>query len=52
LDLGALPLARTPFPLVPVGRGLPRWSVRLGYIQSWAGGAASGGYATTIRFTW
>lgn len=52
LDAGALHLARTPFPLVESGRPLPRWTFRLGYIQTWAGGATSAGYGTTIRFSW
>jgi hypothetical protein len=52
LDVGALRLGRTPLPLSLVGRGLPRWTVRVGYVQSSAGAATSAGYATTIRFTW
>jgi hypothetical protein len=52
LDLGTLRLARTPFPLAVTGRGLPRWALRLGYIQSWAGGATSGGSVLSVRFTW
>jgi hypothetical protein len=52
LDIGALRLARTPFPLSLEGRALPRWAVRIGYIQTWAGGATSGGFTTGVRFTW
>jgi hypothetical protein len=52
LDVGAMRLARTPFPLAPDGRALPRWTLRLGYVQTWAGGATSAGYFTSIRFTW
>lgn len=49
---GILHLAATPFPLSEVGRQLPRWAIRAGYVQSWAGGVTSGGYATTLRFIW
>jgi hypothetical protein len=51
LDIGILRLASTPFPLAAAGRGLPRWIIRLGYVQSWAGDASSAGFATTLRFT-
>jgi hypothetical protein len=49
---GMLHLAATPFPLSERGRQLPRWAIRAGYVQSWAGGVTSGGYATTLRFVW
>jgi hypothetical protein len=52
VDVGALRLARTPFPLALSGRGLPQWTLRIGYIQTWAGGATSAGMATALRFTW
>jgi hypothetical protein len=52
VDIGAARFAPTPFPLSPDARGVPRWSVRLAYVQSWAGTATTGGYATTLRFTW
>jgi hypothetical protein len=50
VDFGAVPLAATPFPLVPAERGLPRWFLRFGYQQTWAGGATSAGYVTSLRF--
>jgi hypothetical protein len=49
---GILHLAATPFPLAERGRQLPRWAIRAGYVQSWAGGVTAGGYATTLRFVW
>jgi hypothetical protein len=52
LDFGAPRLARTPFPLALEGRGLPRWSLRAGYVHTWAGGANAAGFATAIRFAW
>jgi hypothetical protein len=52
LDIGALRLARTPFPLSLEGRGLPRWALRVGYVHTWAGGANSGGLMTALRFAW
>ena len=51
LDVGAMRLARTPFPLSLTGRGLPRWVLRLGYVQTWAGGATSAGSIVAVRFT-
>ena len=48
--LGALPFAPSPFPLAPANRPLPRWSLRLGYVQAWADGVTSGGYMTSLRF--
>jgi hypothetical protein len=50
LDLGALRFAPTPFPLSPVGRGLPRWSLRVGYQQMWVDEMTSGGTVTSVRF--
>jgi hypothetical protein len=50
LDLGALSFAATPFPLTPDRRALPRWTLRLGYVQGWAGGATGGGLLTNLRF--
>ena len=51
LDIGALRFAETPFPLSPDRRPLPQWSLRLGYVQAWAGGAWGGGLLTNLRFT-
>jgi hypothetical protein len=50
LDLGALRFAASPFPLEPAKRTLPSWSLRLGYVQAWAGGATGGGFTTSFRF--
>ncbi|HVU50650.1 MAG TPA: hypothetical protein VHL80_08170 [Polyangia bacterium] len=50
LDLGALRFAPTPFPLAPDRRSLPRWSLRLGYVEGWAGGASGGGLVENLRF--
>jgi hypothetical protein len=49
---GQLNLAATPFPLSVSDRQLPRWGLRLGYLQTWAGGATSAGYTTALRFIW
>lgn len=49
---GTLPFAESPFPLTRAPPSLPRWALRLGYLQSWAGGLTSGGSVTTLRFTW
>jgi hypothetical protein len=51
LDIGALRFAGTPFPLDPDRRPLPRWTLRLGYLQGWGGGAWGGGLLTSFRFT-
>lgn len=49
---GQLHLASTPFPLSFSRPPLPRWAVRAGYVQTWAGGATASGFATTLRFVW
>jgi hypothetical protein len=51
VDLGALGLAPTPFPLTAARRALPRWFWRAGYVQGWAGGATGGGLLTNLRFS-
>src|SRR6185369_13749168 len=43
LDIGAVHLAATPFPLSEVGRALPRWSACLGYTHWWVAGGGSDG---------
>jgi hypothetical protein len=50
IDLGALRFAASPFPLAPARRPLPRWSLRLGYVEGWAGGASGGGLVENLRF--
>jgi hypothetical protein len=52
LDIGAVHLAGTPFPLSQVGRALPRWSARLGYTHWWVAGSGSDGYVTGLRLAW
>jgi hypothetical protein len=51
LDLGALRFAETPFPLSPDRRPLPRWSLRVAYVQGWTGGATGGGLLESLRFS-
>jgi hypothetical protein len=51
LDLGAFRFAATPFPLTPDRRPLPRWSLRVGYAQSWVDGVTSAGLLESLRFT-
>jgi hypothetical protein len=51
LDIGALRFAGTPFPLDPDQRSLPRWTLRIGYVQGWGGGAWGGGLLESFRFT-
>jgi hypothetical protein len=50
LDFGAMRFAASPFPLVPDRRPLPRWSLRIGYVQGWSGGASGGGFVENLRF--
>jgi hypothetical protein len=52
LDVGAVHLAATPFPLSQVGRALPRWSVRVGYTHWRVAGGGSDGYITGLRLAW
>jgi hypothetical protein len=51
LDLGALRFAATPFPITPSRRALPRWTLRIGYVEGWAGGASGGGLVESLRFS-
>ncbi len=50
LDFGALRFAESPFPLTPTRHPLPSWSLLLGYVQGWSGGATGGGFLTSARF--
>ena len=52
LDIGAVHLAATPFPMSQVGRALPRWSARLGYTHWWVAGGGSDGYVTGLHLAW
>jgi hypothetical protein len=49
-SFGAMRFAATPFPLTPDKLPLPSWSFRVGYVQSWSGGATGGGLLTSFRF--
>jgi hypothetical protein len=52
LDVGALPLGASPFPLQPSGRRLPRWGLRLGYTHWWVGHGQADGYVSSLRLAW
>jgi hypothetical protein len=53
LEIGALRVAATPFPLSYAGaRPLPRWLLRLGYTHWLIGHGASDGYTTNIALSW
>jgi hypothetical protein len=53
MDVGALRLARTPFPLVAETRNpVPRWLFRLGYTHTWIGHGTADGYLTSFRIAW
>lgn len=52
LDVGALRLGETPFPLSPTGRSVPRWFVRVGYTHWRIGPADADGYVTSLRLAW
>ncbi|MFL5308271.1 MAG: hypothetical protein ACJ8F1_23870 [Polyangia bacterium] len=53
LDVGALHLAKTPFPLL-AGRNnpLPRWLFRVGYTHTWIGHGTADGYLSAFRIAW
>ena len=51
LDIGALRFTPSPFPLRADRRSLPRWMLRVGYVQGWAGGATGGGLVSSVHFT-
>ncbi|HVY41083.1 MAG TPA: hypothetical protein VHM31_24270 [Polyangia bacterium] len=53
LDVGALRLAKTPFPLVADRHNpLPRWLFRVGYTHSWVGHGTADGYLSGFRIAW
>ena len=52
VDVGALRLAPSPFPLSIEGRSLPRWSVRAGYTHAWIGHGNANGYSTGFMLAW
>ena len=54
LDVGALQLAKTPFPLLAGRRNpLPRWLFRVGYTRAWVGhGTAKHGYLGAFGMAW
>jgi len=52
LDVGALRLAPSPFPLSLEGQTPPRWLLRLGYVHSWIGHGTANGYVTSIMLAW
>jgi len=53
LDVGALSVARTPFPLVPERHNpVPRWAWRLGYTHTWVGHGTADGYTSGFKLVW
>ena len=53
LDVGALRLAKTPFPLLANRNNpLPRWLFRIGYTHSWVGHGTADGYLSAFRIAW
>lgn len=52
LDIGAVHLAATPFPLSQLGHPLPRWSATLGYTHWWVAGGGTDGYISGLRLAW
>ncbi|MES1210044.1 MAG: hypothetical protein ABUS79_29260, partial [Pseudomonadota bacterium] len=53
LDVGALHLAKTPFPLLANRTNpLPRWLFRVGYTHSWVGHGTADGYLSGFRIAW
>ncbi len=53
MDVGALRLARTAFPLVAdTYRPLPRWLFRVGYTHTWIGHGSADGYLSSFRTVW
>jgi hypothetical protein len=50
IDVGALRLAPTPFPLSADSPALPRWSIRIGYTHWWVDHGGTDGYLTSFRF--
>ncbi len=53
LDVGALHLAKTPFPLLAERHNpLPRWLFRVGYTHAWVGHGTADGYLSAFRIAW
>jgi hypothetical protein len=52
LEVGAVHVKATPFPLSPIGRPVPRWSSRIGYTHWWVAGGGAHGYITALRLAW
>lgn len=53
VDVGALRLAKTPFPLLADRNNpLPRWLFRVGYTHSWIGHGTADGYLSAFRIAW
>ena len=53
MDVGALRLARTPFPLVAETHNpVPHWLFRLGYTHTWIGHGTADGYLSSFRIAW
>ena len=53
MDVGALRLATTPFPLLAARHNpLPRWLFRVGYTHTWIGHGTADGYLSAFRIAW
>jgi hypothetical protein len=53
MDVGAVRLARTPFPIVPDRHNpVPRWLFRIGYTHTWIGHGTADGYISGFRIAW
>lgn len=53
MDVGALRLARTTFPLVAETHDpVPRWLFRIGYSHTWVGHGTADGYLSSFRIAW
>ena len=51
--MGALRLAKTPFPLLPdTHNPIPRWLFRVGYTHPWVGHGTADGYLSSFRIVW
>jgi hypothetical protein len=53
MDVGALRLAVTPFPLLAERNNpVPRWLFRIGYTHTWIGHGTADGYTSGFRLAW
>ncbi|HXU62756.1 MAG TPA: hypothetical protein VN962_13695 [Polyangia bacterium] len=53
MDVGALRLARLPFPVWSETRNpVPRWLFRIGYTHTWIGHGTADGYLSSFRIAW